>query len=64
MIDHGKLAQKAAEEHLAACESALYDEAEMPVTAALYCGCMTCQVREVLFAAWPIIEDYARANPP
>lgn len=70
-VDYGHLAQKAAEAHLAACDDALYDYDEhgddatvqMPETAGPYCGCSTCIVRETLHAAWPIIEQYVRANP-
>lgn len=63
--DFGGLAQKAAEAHLAACWEAYWAEEEsenlegLPESPACapFCGCETCIVREVLFAAWPIIEE-------
>lgn len=65
--DAGEEAQRAAEAHLEACMAAL-DEAEeaedsdayavavgkSPATAP-FCACTTCEVRETLAAAWPII---------
>lgn len=69
-VDYGYLAQKAAEERLALCEAWMdYEEGEgepepeEPNPAcAPYCGCTTCMVREVLDAAWPIIEQSVRVN--
>jgi len=63
MPDWGVLAQKAAEKHLAACNEALFaiedgQEVESPASAP-FCGCDTCQVRETLYAAWPILERWA-----
>lgn len=65
-------AQRAAEKHLAACDDymAELDECGANLSAieelvqrlgpdpALgpYCGCLTCQIRETLFAAWPHVE--------
>lgn len=68
--DYGALAQKAAEEHLTACWEAYWAEEEcesldeLPESPACapFCGCETCVVREVLYAAWPIIEQ-ATAEP-
>ena len=66
--DYGHLAQKAAEERLEACEVWLdYDpsepEPEVPNPACgPYCGCTTCMVREVLDAAWPIIEHAVKVG--
>lgn len=62
MDDPGYAAQQAAEAHLDACEEALWaeeeleDGAELPDSPACapFCGCQTCVVREVLFAAWPV----------
>jgi hypothetical protein len=64
--DAGVEAQRAAELHLDACweamdleeESAGEDEAaavEWPDTAGPFCGCRTCEVREVLYVAVPIL---------
>lgn len=46
-------AQQAAEEHLEACWAHLNDDAPEPDTAAPFCGCLTCEVRETLHAAHP-----------
>ena len=58
MIDHGLEAHRAAEAHLEACWEALDAESEgevvdWPDILAPFCGCRTCEVREVLHAAWP-----------
>lgn len=69
MADWGVIAQRAAELHLNACLTAFYaSEEELtdqhgddPVAAvespasAPFDGCDTCQIREVLHAAWPVI---------
>lgn len=58
--DAGEAAQRAAEAHLDACQAAEFGEengeenVESPAVAP-YCGCTTCDVRETLAAAWPII---------
>ena len=65
--DHGFEAQQAAECRLEACRAALEahdsgDAEEMrrypwpDNLTAPFCGCTTCEVRETLFAAWPIFE--------
>ena len=62
--DFGMRAQRAAEEHLEACMMVLWaqDQAPegMPIpespASAPFCGCDTCVVREVLHAAWTILE--------
>ena len=33
-----------------------------PETANHYCGCETCQVREILYAAWPILVEAVKAG--
>jgi hypothetical protein len=57
--DYGQAAHKAAMAHIEACEEALVsveDEPDLTSPAsALYCGCTTCQVREALHAAFPIL---------
>lgn len=61
-------AQRAAEEHLAACQEALYAEEDYGDTdvaagspaIAPFCGCDTCVVREILHAAWPFMLELAR----
>jgi hypothetical protein len=58
-------AQKEAEKHLAACQEALWSEEETgrPMDSpacAPFCGCDTCIVREVLWAAWEILEEAHR----
>jgi hypothetical protein len=82
-MDYGLEAQKAAELHLDACREAMeqWEEAgeiseavESPASAP-FCGCQTCEIREVLYAAWPILlqaaddryrtalEEYASLGP-
>jgi hypothetical protein len=61
--DWGVKAQRAAEDHLLACYEAMHAadeglEVEDPAVGA-FCGCETCEVREVLFAAWPIMRAAA-----
>lgn len=68
--DPGYQAQRAAEAHLAACNEAFWAAEEMAAGAdwediespasAPYDACDTCVVREVLYAAWPIIEAATR----
>lgn len=61
MYDAGIAAHKAAEKHLYACyaaeealdEGADIGDADTPACAP-FCGCTTCDVREVLYAAWPV----------
>lgn len=59
--DYGFEAQAAAEAHLYACHEALSADEEgegiidSPASAP-FCGCETCEVREVLFAAWPFLK--------
>ena len=62
--DIGIKAQRAAEAHLAACYDAMnqweedeYDSSIESPASAPFCGCDTCVVREVLWAAWPILEE-------
>lgn len=61
--DAGVAAQRAAEAHLDAC-NAVNDEYEETGDLAVlerspavgpFCACMTCEIREVLAAAWPIV---------
>lgn len=61
--------QRLAEDHLSACNEALYRDDELPVaewgeTPAIgpYCGCDTCIVREVLWAAWEAMLAEAKAE--
>jgi hypothetical protein len=51
--DHALAAQQAAEDHIAACWAYLHDDAPEPETAAPFCGCLVCEVRETLHAATP-----------
>lgn len=62
--DFGAAAQKAAEAHLAACQEALFEMeedsgelVESPASAP-FCGCDTCMVREVLYAAWTVLDEW------
>lgn len=58
-------AQQAAEERLARCDAELFGElnGDSPALAP-YCGCTTCQVREALDAAWPILRRAALEGYP
>lgn len=66
--EHEALAQRAAEEHLAACQEAMYategidDPQDWPESPSIgpFCGCDTCVVRETLHAAWPHVIDAAK----
>ena len=68
MTDFGIEAQRAAEAHLAACQEAFWDyesgemqgEEDGSPASAPFCNCDTCIVREVLFAAWPIMQQEAQ----
>ena len=67
--DFGYEAQRAAEAHLEACYEALYDEdgeerEDLPESPAVgpFCGCTTCEIREVLHAAWPILFEAVKAE--
>lgn len=54
MTDHYHAAQQAAEAHIEACWAAEHDEGPEPEdTLAPFCGCLTCEVREILHAAEP-----------
>jgi hypothetical protein len=66
-------AQEAAEAHLSACREALYHQDEHAVdvvcddcppdlSSAPFCDCDRCCVREVLYAAWPILAEMAVAQ--
>ena len=61
-------AQQAAEAHLAACYEAFYAEQEddgpLPESpaSAPFCACETCEIRETLFAAWPLLREAALAG--
>lgn len=73
-VDWGLLAQEAAENHLYACDEWFdYEEGDgerpagEPPSCAPYCGCLTCIIREVLSATWPILEEAVRSgdfDPP
>lgn len=61
--DYGHQARQAAVAHLRACQDALYaqedaepDETIESPAVGLYCACDDCEVREVLAAAYPILE--------
>lgn len=57
--DYGRQAQAAAEAHLAACWEALNEDGSAvddDPAVAPFCGCATCEVREILSAALPFLE--------
>lgn len=49
--EHYAAAQQTAELHLEACWAYVHDDGPEPDTLAPFCGCLTCEVREVLYAA-------------
>ena len=61
--DYGLEAHQAADAHLTAVWNHFHSEEEyvdpdVPSPAVgPFCGCQTCEVREVLAAAWPIIQE-------
>ena len=66
--DYGLEAHQAADAHLTAVWNHFYGAMELEMTAGgeplgddpavgPFCGCQTCEVREVLAAAWPIIQE-------
>lgn len=61
-------AHQAADAHLAACYAAYYAEPEgegpLPESpaSAPFCACETCEIREILHAAWPILREAALAG--
>lgn len=71
-VDWGVQAHTAAERHLDACDAwlAYFDDdepaGERPAggdpSSAPYCGCQTCLIREVLHAAWPVLEEAIRSG--
>lgn len=71
--DYGYEAQQAAEAHLALCWEAFYsqeddgegddgDEPSESPAIGPFCGCETCVTREILYAAWPLMEASVRAE--
>jgi hypothetical protein len=57
-----KAAQAAAEQRLYEASEFLNEENDGSTLAALFCGCETCVIREVLEAAWPYL--YRLAHHP
>lgn len=53
--DYGHEAHRAAMAHLDACFEAEFEEEGDTPASAPFCGCSDCVVREVLYAAWPIV---------
>jgi hypothetical protein len=65
--DPGFAAHQAAEKHVEACQQVMFElddgaefEDVLDPSSAPYCGCTTCDVREILHAAWPIMEAHFR----
>jgi len=59
---HAHAAHAAAEAHMWECWQSLDDDDVDPDTAAPFCGCMTCEVRETLHAAYPHLRDMVLAE--
>ena len=72
--DYGYQAQKVAEAHLdlvqqwmefhdeGGAEQGMEEPLEADPAVGPYCGCRTCDVREILAVAWPIIEAGVRSG--
>jgi hypothetical protein len=60
--------QRASEEHLDACMEAMWgiedDVYDTSPAMAPFCGCTTCIVREVLYAAWKVLDPDATWDAP
>jgi hypothetical protein len=72
-VDFGDRAHRAAEDRLDVLMGLLDADPEEfaaatahldppPVAGVGYCGCATCDIRETLAAAWPILLEAARAE--
>lgn len=61
-VDHADAAQQAAEEHIRACWLWLNEDGPEPVMLDVFCGCLTCEVRETLHAAQPHLRAMWEAN--
>lgn len=59
-------AQQRAEHRIEVCHALLDDDPELEDAAAElagpYCGCTTCDVREILDAAWPFLQRLAAST--
>lgn len=64
--DLEKRAQQAAEERIELAYALLDDDPELEDAAAdlagPFCGCITCEVREILDAAWPYLQRLASST--
>src|SRR3954464_9028816 len=52
-------AQRAGEDRMELAHDSLDENYEVDELAGPYCGCITCDVREVLAAAWPYLKELA-----
>ena len=57
-VDHWAEAHKVASEHLEQCHLAFMEESEDDPSCAPCGGCTTCEVREVLYAAYDLLEKH------
>lgn len=56
--DYWAEAHAAAVEHLEQCHLAFMEESEDDPSCAPFCCCITCEVREVLYAAYDLLEKH------
>lgn len=54
--------QRACEQRTVEMQDVLFDDSSGDGLSGLYCGCVTCDVREILDAAWPFM--YRLAHHP
>lgn len=52
--------QRACEARVVEMQDALFEDGSGDGLSGLYCGCVTCDVREILSAAWPFMYRLAR----
>lgn len=60
--DYWKQAHDVARDHFNACMMELHDEIDESPACAPFCGCDTCIVREILHAAYPVLEKHFAAK--
>jgi len=57
-VDYWAKAHTVAAEHLEQCHLFCTEESEDDPSCAPFCGCTTCEVREVLYAAYDYLEKH------
>lgn len=55
-------AHKVARDHIEQCHIAYMEEGEEDPSSSPFCGCIVCEVREILYAAYPVLEKHFAAK--